>query len=325
VQFDEVHWRDARPDLWNWWDPESPGFDPANRQNVEWDGWGPEHAIRISWINWGRQVRIKPAMNLMAPRYREACHAEMRLWIPLVLDWCHRLPAEKKYLLVGIKLGHESSIGVNGYYYPQGNGYADRPAEQDPVEKLDAERLPSRGMAPIGYAAVSTLGLAHAGELKEEYLAEVVRVHLTDLCRVAHEVGVPRDRLFTHCGGWKPGEKLYASALNEYSCPGWSFYKYGPDPRADTTAMAALKASDAPYWGAVEWLPVGANTQQDWEDALCNTLFAARCRYLCVFNWRSIQDRPNATKAVTAVLTAGRDALNRAGRSRFLSTQPERE
>ena len=43
VQLDGEQWWKARPDLWNWWDKERPGYDPANAANVEWSGWGPEH------------------------------------------------------------------------------------------------------------------------------------------------------------------------------------------------------------------------------------------------------------------------------------------
>mgnify|MGYP000973148321 CR=1 FL=1 len=304
VQFEGEHWRDARPDLWNWWDPKLPGFDPENRRNVEWDGWGPEHAIRLSWINWGRQIRIRPAQNLMASRYREALHTEMRVSVPQVLDWWRRLPADKKDLFVGIKLGHESSIGVNGFYYAHGNDYAERPEKDDPQRQLVVEQLPGRGVAPIGYAAVSTLGLAKSGELKEEHLAEVVRVHLRDLCEVARNLGVPRERLFTHCGGWAKGEKLYASAVNEFSCPGWSFYTHGMNPRGDATAIAALSRSDAPFWSAVEWLPLGAGSQQDWERAFHNTFSVERCRSLCLFHWKLIKDNPDATQAINAVLRA---------------------
>ena len=164
-------------------------------------------------------------MNLMSPRYRDAVHTEMRALIPQVLGWWRRLPAGKKDLFVGIKLGHESSVGVNGYYYPHGNDYADRPEKEDPRRELVVEQLPGRGMAPIGYAAVSTLGLAKSGALKEEHLAEVVRIHLRDLCSLAHALGVPRDRLFTHCGGWTKGEKLYASAVNEFSSPAGAFIR----------------------------------------------------------------------------------------------------
>ena len=84
--------------------------------------------------------------------------------------------------------------------------------------------------------------------------------------RKSHLAGLPREQIFTHCGGWAEGELLYAAALNDYSCPGWSFYRHGRDPRGDKTAMAAIAASNAPYWAAVEWLPIGAKTADDWRD-----------------------------------------------------------
>ena len=60
VQIDTEHWWEARPDLWNWWDPAKPGFDPANRENVEWTGWSADDALKIAWRNWGRQIRVLP-------------------------------------------------------------------------------------------------------------------------------------------------------------------------------------------------------------------------------------------------------------------------
>ncbi len=105
----------------------------------------------------------------------------------------------------------------------------------------------------------------------------------------------------------KCGVRLGVSAVNEFSCPGWSFYTHGMNPRGDATPMAALKTSDAPYWGAVEWLPMGAGSQQDWERAFRNTFSIERCRYLCVFHWQIIKDWQDATKAVTACLS-GRGA-----------------
>ncbi len=305
VQIDGEQWWGNRPDLWNWWDPDGRGFDPANRQNVEWTGWGPEHAIRISWRNWGQQLRVKPAPNLMSPRYRSACQDEMRYFVPLVLDWWRGLPPEKKELFVGIKLGWESAIGVNSYYYTNGNELLERPAAQDPKQPVNPDLLPGRGFVPIGYAAVSTLGLAKSGELREADLARVVKIHLEDLCRLVSELGVSRNRLFTHGGGWKKGELLYGSAVNRYSCPGWSFYTYAPDPRQDTTAMDVLKTSNAPYWAAAEWLGSG-RTQQEWESGFRNTLSIEGCRYLCIFNWNGIHKRPEVLKAITGVATRAR-------------------
>jgi len=35
---DHIGW-DQRPDLWNWYDPKKPGYNPDNRKNVEWYDW----------------------------------------------------------------------------------------------------------------------------------------------------------------------------------------------------------------------------------------------------------------------------------------------
>ena len=132
---------------------------------------------------------------------------------------------------------------MGSHYYPDGNSLLDKDPADDPDRRAKPEILPGRGYQPIGYAAVSTAGLAHDGELKEEHLAEVVRRHLDDLSAVARRAGLPREQIFTHCGGWAEGERLYRSAVNENSCPGWSFYRHGRDPRGDKTAMAAVAAS----------------------------------------------------------------------------------
>jgi hypothetical protein len=97
----------------------------------------------------------------MSPRYRKACHEKMAQIIPVVLDWWKALPAAKKELLVGIKVGWESSIGVNAWYYPNGNALLDKPAGADPTSGIKGELPPARRVA-IGYAAVRNAGLATA-------------------------------------------------------------------------------------------------------------------------------------------------------------------
>jgi hypothetical protein len=131
VQLDGENWWQGRPDLWNWWEPNEWGYSPANRSNVEWAGWSSEEAIKIAWRNWGNQLRVTPPPNLMSPAYRAACHEEMRVLVPIVIQWWKALPANQRYLFVGLKLGHESSIGVNAWYYPNGNLLLDKPAISD--------------------------------------------------------------------------------------------------------------------------------------------------------------------------------------------------
>lgn len=302
IQIDGEQWWQNRPDLWNWWDKNIPGYNPENRKNVEWTGWTPDSAIKIGWRNWGRQIRVLPMPNLMSPIYREACHVEMEKLVPIITDWWKALPKEKKYLLVGVKVGWESAIGVNNWYYPNGNDLLGQPESNDPQYGLTTDSLPGRGVQTMGYAAVSTLGLATSGKLKEDDNTEVVRLHLEDLCKFMAGHGIPRDRLFTHCGGWSQGETLYSAAVNKYSCPGWSFYKYASDPKTDSTAMKILESSDAPYWGAVEWLFDGDRTKEQWKLAIKNTLSNRRIRYMNIYNWGGIKNKPNSISAIKEML-----------------------
>jgi hypothetical protein len=96
VKLDGEAWWEGRPDLWNWWDPDLPGYDPKNAMNVEWTGWGPEHAIKVAWRDWGRQLRVRPPPNLMSPEYRQACHEAIKPLVQIILEWHNALPAEKK-------------------------------------------------------------------------------------------------------------------------------------------------------------------------------------------------------------------------------------
>jgi hypothetical protein len=298
VQLDGEQWLEGRPDLWNWWDPQKPGFDPKNREDVEWYGWSPDQALKIAWRNWGVQFRVLPPPNLMSPRYRSASHDEMDALIPIIVRWWRGLPAGKKDLLIGLKLGWESSIGVNAFYYPGGNALLDSAEAKDPRIEVKGEEVPGRGMVPIGYAAVKTAGLAKNGALREADLAEIVRRHLDDLCSRAAGLGVPRERLFTHVGGWKDEELLYASAVNAHSCPGWSFYRHAGDPGKDLGVRKALRRTDAPWWAAAEWFWLGKHNRGEWLGALRATLADPKCRYMCIYNWNGIQQDTSLQQAI---------------------------
>jgi hypothetical protein len=304
IQLDGENWWDARPDLWNWWDPSLPGFDPANRANVEWSGWTPDHALKLAWRNWGSQLRVRPPPNLMSRRYRQVCHEKMGLLIPVIVNWWKALPDDKKQLLIGVKVGWESSIGVNAWYYPNGNDLVNQPASADPQTGLNGEILPGRGVATIGYAAAKTAGIREKGELTEADLAEVVKRHLDDLCGVASRLGVPREKLFTHIAGWKEGELLYQAGLNRWSCPGWSFYKHAADPTGDVGVQSALKRSDAPWWAATEWLYQGPREIEPWRAALEKTLADSRCRYVCIYNWEGIRESKPVLEAIRQTVEA---------------------
>jgi hypothetical protein len=310
VQIDTEHWWEARPDLWNWWNPAQPGYDPANRENVEWTGWSPGQALKIAWRNWGRQIRMLPPPNLASPRYTAACREEIRRLVPMVMSWQAGLPAGKKHLLVGIKLGHETSIGVNAYHYPSGNDLLARPSSEDPMRGLKTDDVLARGVAQIGYAALRTSGLRTNGTPTEAELREVAQRYLTMLCREAAQAGVPRARLFAHGAGWKEGELIYDVPVNPHACPGWSFYQHAADPRQDSGVQRNLAKSDAPYWAATEWLLQGTQDTGAWRKALANTLADPRCRYVCIFNWESIRASESVLNAIAGFAKASARGAN---------------
>ena len=62
------------------------------------------------------------------PEYRQpkvlAAHLEgLRALVPIIVEWQRRLPASRRGLFGGVKLGSEAGIGYNAYYYPDGNHY----------------------------------------------------------------------------------------------------------------------------------------------------------------------------------------------------------
>jgi hypothetical protein len=126
INLDGVNWWEGRPDLWNWWDADKPGYNPDNRRNVEWTGWDESQAVKICWRNWGSQLRVLPAPNLASPAVLSAHVSALQRLVPRIAKWYGDLPANRKYLLGGIKIGHETSIGVNAYHYKDGNRYLEQ-------------------------------------------------------------------------------------------------------------------------------------------------------------------------------------------------------
>lgn len=302
LEMEGINYWQARPDLWNWWMPDKPGYDPDNKMNVEWTSWSAADAVKVGWRNWGSQHRVLPMPNLSSPAYMEACEAELKKLIPIVLEWWKGLPEEKKHLLVGIQLGVEISIGANNWYYPDGNNLLDKPVADDPDYGLHHEELPGRGVQPIGYAAVKTLGIADSGKLTEWQVTQAVDRYVLRLSELVSSLGVPREKLFIHAGGWKPGESVYGVAMNEYACPGWSFYEHARDVSGDRTAMMVVDKSDAPFWAVAEWMDFSAKSVADWVEGYENAFSLPGVRYLQVRHWGEIAEKPEALDAIREML-----------------------
>jgi hypothetical protein len=70
--------------------------------------------------------------------------------------------------------------------------------------------------------------------------------------------------------------------------------------------IAALRTETiqgAPRLGVgVIFSPIGAKTSDDWQNAISKTLTTDRCRYLCIYNWREIDDNVIALDGIRRVL-----------------------
>ncbi|HIJ66266.1 MAG TPA: hypothetical protein HPP77_09990 [Candidatus Hydrogenedentes bacterium] len=302
IGFDGQNWWSERPDLWNWWEPDKPGYDPANAYNVEWTNWGPEYAVKICWRNWGSQLRVAPAPNIASPEVAQEHLKALRPLAAIVAEWARALPAERAWLFGGIKVGWEAGIGYNAFYYPDGNRYLEQwPADpsHDPQTGLQADKGFPGGVAAIGFAAVATAGLADSGEITTRQIGIVIQRYLEQLARAAHAQGVPKNLIFTHQGGVCPPYRKnlpFWPAVNRYSIPGWSLY-YG-DPADVDMLNRTIRRHFRRQWAAAEWW-WGAGTTDDWLDHFQRTLCYRNCRFVCVYNWNQngFASDPNALAA----------------------------
>jgi len=288
VTLDGQNWWQHRPDLWNWWDPALPGYNPSNVFNVEWTGWSPTQAVKVCWRNWGYQFRVAPAPNISSPQLMAHYLEGIRALVPIIVEWQRKLPSSRRWLFGGVKLGSEAGIGYNAFYYPEGNRYYEKwphDSSHDPTNGLVAAKGLNGGVCQLGYAAVRTAGIKDHGQITRDDIARVTQVYLEKLCRFAHDLGLPHEALFTHQGGtYDPWDKHlpFWPAFNQWSTPGWSFYHCGP--REATPLEAEMEAAGITRWAASEWWWGGA-TAADWEAHFRSTLSFRDCRFICVYNW----------------------------------------
>ena len=305
LALDGQNWWGFRPDLWNFWDTSAPGYDSNNRQNVEWTGWEPETAVKICWRNWGRQIRVLPAPNLAAAPVRAACRPLLLRLAQQIKRWADGLPPDKSHLFCGIKVGWEASIGINAYHYPNGNYFLERfpgnPA-RDPQTGLQMSADFAGGLAPLGYSALVSLSRTHKGSVTLADQERVVSEYLDFLARTAREAGLKPGEIFTHAGGQFAPWDLHLShrvAVNKNSVPGWSLYNVMPEKAGDLSRV--VKAGKTRQWCVAEWFP-GAKTGWEWAQAFRACLEWETCRFVCVYNWESIKDRPEALTGLRDVL-----------------------
>lgn len=306
---------DNRPDLWNWWNPNQPGYNPNNKNNVEWTDWTPDAAIKISWRNWGNQFRVKPHPNLGSQVYMEAKRNELNVLLAIIADWYNNLPPQEKYLFAGVVLDNELGIGINHYYFPNGNKLLDQNPEEDPSVPWEVmNKGPSFGKQQLGYAAVKSYGIADSGQITADHLNKAVKKHAQFLASIARQYLSP-EKVFVH-GMWnlsEPRDKglSYSNVVTNIVSPGWTTYGANLlNFQSDQDFIKAIKENTLKIWGAVEWSPLGdnkPNTFPAWNTALRETLSADGNKIIVIYSLKDLinkqaGDNIAAIKAVQNIL-----------------------
>ena len=307
LTLDGQNWWDGRPDLWNWWDENAPGYDPANVHNVEWTGPGPEHAVKVCWRNWGRQLRVRPMPNLHSPRFRESSRAELTHFAGVVLEFMRKLPPEKRHLVPGVKVGWEASIGIHSFHFPNGNAlYEAHPRDEshDPQQNHNMAKDFAAGFVPLGYAALASERDPRRppGPVTLADHERLVGDYIRFLAATTRAVGFEPHEIFLHAGGqyapW-PLHYTHRTAITPDGVPGYSLYDTLPDDAGDLRATLAEARRDD--WCAAEWL-TKAKTADGWAHDLERTLSFGHCRSVTIYNWEGVRGLPHAVAGIRRAL-----------------------
>jgi hypothetical protein len=282
IHIDSEVWWESRGDLWNWWDPNEPGYDSANAYNVEWSDWHEPTTER--WINWGTPTRLAPRPCFRSPRVRREVTDRAAFVGGRIERWRQRLIVRgKPELLVAVNPTMETGIDDT-------RGIGARFGVPD-------ERVGFCSLWHRGYRASSppaSIGDELAQEVQDYAHFEVMAFR-------AH--GIPRELLFTHAptGNYarKHANAPAWTAVNPDSLPGFS--TYGPHSLSEIVAVTA----GGPF----------AIAEAPWR-VLPSYIDAPGLRWIALYNWChtcragelfSIANDPEAHATIRDVL--GRPAV----------------
>ena len=322
LSIDATQWYSTRPDVWNWFNSELPGFAPENRMNVEWSAFNPLNATSIAWRNWGTdpahpaasQVRLlSPAPNFASTAFRTAAAQSMAPVAARVAAWLAALPPERRSMLAYVRSVQELWQGTNYYFYPGANdenGVVQWPPSEDPSDiALSAQ---------IGFAAVCTMNIACGGPMTQAALDATVSDFVAFAGGVLASAGIPRSRRMSHTGSFfghppAPGRLVFNSpmaAVTAASAPGWSLYLGDVDASADAGLGAALDAIAGTPWGAPEFAPFfSGGTAEEWAAGFEATMGFRNNRLVVLQNWLAVANYTPALEALVAVLSASPGCL----------------
>jgi hypothetical protein len=260
LHFDfHLAWKN-RPDLWNWFDPKKPGYDPNNKYNVEWHGWeGPPNKVR--YLNHGVLERLPPSMCFTSKRMRaEVTRIVSTVIGPVLREETAKLRAEgKETLFAGVLVGLEP--GIDDY---------SQPGDPDVAKMMKEDGVPA---TPLGYRALLDRGFSadHPPHDFRQALANIIQETISFWCEQFVQAGIPAEDLYPHVAAPAPIEATSApiwTAFNQFSRPGWTTYPVEILGQSFKPLYDELERHGNPPWAGVEANAGIPGSVVDWETYL---------------------------------------------------------
>lgn len=248
------HW-ETRPDLWNFFDRNSPGFNGLNKNNVEWSDWQGT-PYRHRFLDWGSPQSMAPPMCINAPKIKSELTRLLGKGIgPSIKEAVKKLGTDSEQLFAGITVTAEPMI--------------ENYSIVDSVNPHLAEFMQKQGAPKVrlGFNALTNTGYSQTNPPKnfEDALAKVNQDFGAYCAEQFKKSGIPSSRLYTHvaANGGVPGTKICAFtnapisvAFNKYCRPGWTTYAAGPLQNGLAPIYKELALHGDPHWGSSEASPI---------------------------------------------------------------------
>jgi hypothetical protein len=281
---DHIGW-DERPDLWNWYDPTKPGYNPDNKRNVEWYDWVGT-ANKRRYMTPSGIPSQSPHMCYNSPAIEKEIHRIVSQVVgPALREEIDKLKLEnKEYLFAGITVGAEP--GFDDYttipkLYRILPGLPEPMQSQERMTLDQASKLMDEDKAPyarLGYCSLTNDGYSSNSPPADlnQALAHVNQKFIEFLDKQFVDIGIPCSRLYTHIAASAPQDDTnnapISIAFNPYTRPGWTTYPTGILKNGFQPLYDELAKRGNPAWGGVEANAAMANpnapTRAGWEEYL---------------------------------------------------------
>jgi hypothetical protein len=261
---DHIGW-DERPDLWNWYDPKKPGYNPDNRKNVEWYDWDGTPNKRRYLTPDGTPSQT-PHMCYNSPMIQaEIARIISQVVGPELRRETNTLKQDgQEYLFAGITVGAEAGFddySIVSKLLPQ------LPPHGDPVQMSvarmirQAAALMHEDNAPysrLGYCSLTNAGYSKMNPPADinRALAEVNRKFIEFWDKQFVDAGIPCSRIYTHVAASslqdEDNNAPIGIVFNPYARPGWTTYPQGTLANGFQRLYDELAKHGNPAWGGVE-------------------------------------------------------------------------